>query len=816
MTLLAPTSAFLAGVYLALRFDTSAPALGLFLLASVFILALPARIPRFPLAALIPVAMLLGLLRVEAFGDSEPSMLVMYHSNRPLQVYGVVISDPEAAGVATRFRLRVDKIKDAYASTKVSGDALVTLRESTELARLRERPFVRYGDRLLLHGKLEAPPVLEEFGYPAYLARQGIGSVMSFPSVTLLEEGRGPAFYGWLYGMRRRVADSLATVVPEPQASLGQALLLGLRDNLPDELVEEFRNTGTSHVLAISGLHVGVLLAMSLAVSRWVLGRRRQIYLVIPLGLMWLYALLSGMSPSVTRASIMGSVYLAALLLGRPRSVLPAMAFAAAVMVAVNPEVLRSVSFQLSFTAIAGIALLAETLSRRTQTLLGSWSGAGADRSRTASIILPPISDILAMGIAATVATLPLVAFYFERVSLVGVPATILVLPALPFVLAAQAAAGVIGLLSASVAQPFAWVAWLATGYVSGIVGQVARVPVASVETGVVAPLLVWAYYGVIVLLYAAFTVLGAPRRWMAGVADFAPSMPVFSRGVPWWVLVPVVSVAALLCIAALSLPDTRLHVVFVDVGQGDAAFISTPTGQQVLVDGGADPVEMAQFLGKRMPFWDRTVELVVLTHAHSDHVTGLVEVLRRYRVERILERQVEYESPQYLEWRRAVADEGVEVTQAQPGQLVALGGGAFIQVLNPPEKLLRGTSSDVDNASVVLRLVYDDVAFMLTGDMFSEAEEVLVQGNTFIESDVLKVGHHGSRTSSSSAFLDAVSPAIAVISVGEDNRFGHPESEVLQALGQRLPEELLFLTSENGTIEFVTDGRRLEVKTER
>ena len=812
MRLLTLAATFPLGTFLALRSDLPGPTLGLFLLASVLVLALLVGRRHFMWVALLPVVPVLAMLRVEIFHSDQSLALVPHHSPRPVKVQGVVSSDPEAAGVATRFRFRVDMLMPGDEWVNALGDTLVTLRESTDLVRHRDRPYFRYGDRLLLEGTLEAPPELEEFDYPAYLARQGIGTVMSFPEATLLDEGRGAAFYRWLYGVRRRIADSLAQVVPEPQASLGQALLLGLRDNLPEDLVDDFQATGTSHVLAISGLHVGVLLGIAMAVSRRVFGLRRQLYLIMPLGLMWMYALISGMSPSVTRAAIMGTVYLAALFLGRPRSILPALSFAAAVMVALNPNVLMSVSFQLSFTAMAGIALLSEPLSQWLQSLYRVPSVSQSPLSSALDLI----SYTIAMTVAATVATLPLIAFYFERVSLVGLPTTVLVLPALPIVLITQTISGGLGLLSEVVAQPLGWLAWLATAYISSVVGLVARLPAAALETGRVPTFLVWAYYGVLALLYAVAAFRRPFRRWRTDLSDFSSLSPVFSRGIPLWVLAPVISLAVLLWIAALSQPDRRLHVAFVDVGQGDAVFISTPGGKQVLVDGGPEPTDVVHFLGQKMPFWDRTIDLVVLTHAHSDHVNGLIEVLRRYDVQNILEREVQYDSPPYQAWRQAVAEEGAEVIQARSGQVIALEGGAFVQVVSPGERLLGGTSSDVDNASVVLKLVYGNVSFLLTGDMFGETERVLVAQNAPIDSDVLKVGHHGSRSSSSAAFLDMVSPAAAAISAGEDNRFGHPHLETLEALRGHVSEDLLLLTKDSGTVEFVTDGKRLEVKTER
>ncbi len=811
MTLLAMAAAFVLGVLAALQVDIPTPVVVLWLVASATGGAAALGLRWRPALALLPLVLVVGMALVELFDGDSDSLLEAYHGRPGLRIEGIVTGDPEAAGAATRFRLDVERIGPPGDMEKASGTALVTAFETRDLVRRRDRPYYRYGDRLLLVGAVEPPPELEGFDYPAYLARQGIDTVVSFPTVSLLDEDGGSAFYRWLYSTRGRLAESLDATVAEPQASLGKALLLGLRDDLPDGMVDEFRETGTSHVLAISGLHVGVLLVVTLAVSRLLLGRRYQLYLLLPLAAVWLYALMSGMSPSVTRAAIMGTAYLGALFLGRPRSVLPALGLAAAVMVSINPAVLTSVSFQLSFAAMAGIALIAEPLSRRLQRALETRFG--VEDALPSPVVAA--FDIAAMTVAATLATLPLVAFYFERVSLVGIPTTLVVLPALPAVLVTQAATAFIGLVSVPVAEPVGWVAWLASRYVTEVVGLAASVPGSSIEIGRLSEWLVGAYYGVPAFVYVLLALRRSSRR-----RDDEPwamlSVPLMEKGVPIWVLAPVVGVAALLWTAAVSLPDERMRVAFIDVGQGDGAFIAMPGGQQVLVDGGPDPVRMVQFVGERMPFQDRTIEMVVLTHPHRDHVTGLVEVLRRYDVSLVLERELEFDSPSYEAWRRAVSDEGAEIVQAQAGQVIAFGDGAHVEVVSPGQRLLRGTVSDVDNASVVLRLVYDDVSFLLTGDMFSEAEGVLVRGDASIDSDVLKVGHHGSRSSSSAAFLDRVSPTIAVASAGEDNRFGHPHSETLEALSASVPEEGLFITSERGTVEFTTDGRRLQVRAER
>jgi competence protein ComEC len=287
-------------------------------------------------------------------------------------------------------------------------------------------------------------------------------------------------------------------------------------------------------------------------------------------------------------------------------------------------------------------------------------------------------------------------------------------------------------------------------------------------------------------------------------------------KRLPWWLVLLALAPAALIWAAALSLPDGKLHVVIADVGQGDSVLITTPRGRSLLIDGGPDPLAAARLLRDSLPFWDRSVDMVVLTHPHSDHVAGLPEVLRRYDVERILERTISFESADYAEWREAVNAEGAAIVQAAAGQILYTDDGVVLEVLAPFEKLPAGASSDPNRASVVLRLTYGQVSFLLTGDMFTEAEQGLLALGTLVQSSVLKVAHHGSRTSTSERFLERVGPAVAVISVGENNWHGHPHEEVFRTLLERVGEQNLFLTSERGTVEFVTDGSRLTVTTDR
>ncbi|MFH1575730.1 MAG: ComEC/Rec2 family competence protein [Candidatus Nealsonbacteria bacterium] len=229
--------------------------------------------------------------------------------------------------------------------------------------------------------------------------------------------------------------------------------------------------------------------------------------------------------------------------------------------------------------------------------------------------------------------------------------------------------------------------------------------------------------------------------------------------------------------ISVYSLSQPYLEVTFFDVGQGDAIFIETPQNHQILIDGGPGSAVLEK-LGKEMPFWDRTIDLVILTHPDSDHVSGLIEVLRRYEVENILWTGILCETAECQEWQKLIKEEGANIFIAQAGQQI-LTRTVLVSILYPFENLEGKKVSNTNNTSIVARLVYGESSFLFTGDIYQSVEKKL----TNVDSDVLKVGHHGSKNSSAQNFIEAVSPEIAVISSGKDNRYGHPHEEALAIL---------------------------------
>jgi competence protein ComEC len=266
--------------------------------------------------------------------------------------------------------------------------------------------------------------------------------------------------------------------------------------------------------------------------------------------------------------------------------------------------------------------------------------------------------------------------------------------------------------------------------------------------------------------------------------------------------------------------PDNLLEVIFFDVGQGDAIFIETPNNQQVLIDGGPDRTILEK-LNQTMPFYDRTIDLIISTHPDADHLTGLVEVLKYYQVNHILTSGLEKDTVIYQKWRELIEQKGIPLTLAQAGQKVILQTPhpetseqkeLVLEIFWPEQLLIESFSKPTNNVSVVGRLVYGEIEFLLPGDIEKKIEQYLINQGWDMDSDILKIAHHGSKTSSSYNFLKVVSPEAVVISVGEKNRYKHPSKEVLEEL-----EDLaVYRTDKNGDIEILTDGRLFKIKVKK
>ncbi|MBA4179304.1 MAG: DNA internalization-related competence protein ComEC/Rec2 [Anaerolinea sp.] len=656
------------------------------------------------------------------------------------------------------------------------------------------------GTRIRLTGALDQPPVFEDFDYRGYLARRGVVATTYFPRVEVLDEPGRYSIPANLAEMQLALESSLQRVLPEPEASLGAGIAFGRDGNLPDGLYDDFRATGLAHIVAVSGANVTLVTALTFFLAIPLVGRR---WAMIPAGMAVIaYVGIAGLSPSVVRAGIMAVVFLYGAYLGRQQSSLAALGAATIVMtgwspaflrdagVQFGPSVAQDLGFQLSLAATAGLIVFGPWIR---------WALLSARRCwRIEGFVPGALVEVAALTVSATVATLPLSWVNFGQVSLAGPLANLVVEPVFVIAFWLSAAAAVAGV----VWEPAGWAIGLAAyyplGFITWFAGWAASIPFAAAETPRASGELA-------LLAYAALAALGWPAYWRLAPAvtprTWAPNQN--RRAVLVWSASAAAIVVLAVPVSLLPIGGPGdLEMSVLDVGQGDAILLTTPSGKRVLVDGGPSSIGLARELGAVLPHWQRRIDVVIVTHPQEDHIGGVPGLLRRYDVR--------------AEWDTGATNMTMAASlytqRAGRRRTVQAGDGFTIdgvrfEVLWPPPDY---ETKQLNDRSVVLRVTYGEVSMLLTGD-FEAAAQLALMARGDVSADVLKVPHHGSKTSSA-AFLKAVDPALAVISVGDKNRFGHPAEETLEALsGTRL-----LRTDQDGRVTVTTDGKRIRVSTER
>ncbi|MBN2238147.1 MAG: DNA internalization-related competence protein ComEC/Rec2 [Dehalococcoidales bacterium] len=722
--------------------------------------------------------------------EENPENLLFYNDRGTVEVHGIIAREPEPKTKSIQLHLDTESIRLDDEWHPVSGTALifVPLYSAYE-----------YGDVIRVTGKPQTPPQLEDFDYEHYLAVKGIYTTFAFPDIEVIDKGRASKPLQWIYSFRRRISDIIGKTIPEPQASFTRSVVLGMRSSLHDSVTEEFRVTGTAHLLAISGLHLSIIAGIFITIGRRIFGRKGYVYVWLALAVVWFYAVLTGLNPPVLRATIMVSAFLAAEFFGRQNSAFISIVVAAAIMTVISPSTVWDVSFQMSFAAMAGVIFIYPPVQRLIRNLIRRYIG----ETGVFPGLACTVTDGFSISLGAVLAVWPLVAYYFGTVSPVSPLATLFTLPFLPLVIVSGIITGLTGFVFLPLAEIIGWT----NQFFSSCIVQTVRLfsvipPIDISNLTIIFPVIYYVFL-IVVVRYAGRKLQGSePEILTEHFSSF------FKR--EW--IITCLSVAAVFTLAACgSLPDKNLHTCFLDVGQGDAILIQKGN-RQVLIDGGPNAGDVMYHLGENMPFYDRTIELVVLTHSDSDHLTGLVEVVNRYRVKTVIYPNMHSDSGLYHTFMDLLDDLNIEHYPVAAGQQIQSGKEVCMDILNPsPETAY----SNIDNASIVLMMKSGNFSFLFTGDIMKEVEIQLLSERLVSECTVLKLAHHGSATSTSMEFLNVVKPAIAVISAGEGNRFGHPSYKVLARL-QADDTIRIYRTDMQGTIEFITDGDELRVVTEK
>ncbi|MCR4429826.1 MAG: DNA internalization-related competence protein ComEC/Rec2 [Tepidanaerobacteraceae bacterium] len=698
---------------------------------------------------------------------------IVNYAGKQQIVVGMVNDSPAIEADRVRYDIKALYILGNNRYKKVSGRILLSV-----LRDEKNHYIFRYGDVVKFSGKLKLPQGKRNPGgmdYRASLLQKGISTTMFSREIEYVCPYNANLFIKAAYSLRESISAFYEKNLQPNTASLLMGIVLGLKGGISGNTLRAFSDSGTIHLLAVSGMNTAIIYGA----LQWlfdIFHISRIISFLAGSSAIIFYCFMAGLSPSVLRAAIMIMVLMLGRAAGRKNDPLNSLGLAAQVLLLFNPLYLFSVSFQLSFAATLGIILFYK-------------------RFRDFLSPLPHfLRDSLAVIISAQLMVWPFAAYYFHKVSLISFFSNLAIVPAVGLILILGIVSGLIGL----VCLPVGIIPVKITGALLSAVEHAAvfssKLPFATRAIPNLSPFIIILYF---ILTGVIFNIIQPPFYSARKARKLASIM------------------LAVLVLFVIIPKNSGLEVTFVDVGQGDCIFIMTENGSTVLIDGGGVPSYYnADFdVGSAVvePFlYGRGVDhidVAVFSHFDDDHARGLLTILKDIKVDTVIYGKPS-DSAIYKDMLEIVRKKNIKLIQAGRGDEFYVGKAVF-EVINPPRE---NAFADENDNSVVLKMTCENIRFLFTGDLGFEGERQLVNSGLDLGAVVLKAGHHGSATSTSEEFLSKVNPAIAVISAGKDNSFGHPSQRVLDLFKEKGVK--IYRTDLQGAVTFKIQKNNVKIYT--
>ncbi|MBD3184499.1 DNA internalization-related competence protein ComEC/Rec2 [Candidatus Poribacteria bacterium] len=706
--------------------------------------------------------------------------------------------------------LRIHKTKSGGSYAILKGNAKILSKPSTTVNCRMLISFwehvlpYNYGDVLEFNGQVKTIQPPRNFG--AFDFRKYMMSQRTFVEIDInkKEEIRkigvsGIPFIRWINKLQKKIELGINQSLPLRTSAVLKGFVLGNKDNLSESLKEKFRRTGTSHVLTISGLHMGIIATWSFFVFdfiRKILSIEKKIYARIPVILiMAVYACMVGFRFPALRTLFFAVLILTAGLLDRDVDMLNLISVAALSVLIIRPGAFFDASFRLSFGIVASITIMMPYWDIFTENILNQY---------TTNRLLNRIRQFVGVSLSASLASVFLTAYIFRGFSTVSLPANILVVFLAMLIVPLGFILSGLSLIWISFSRLLGYILHMLISLILIIIGWLSSIRCSYVENVGLSLLVGLALlYIILAFLIILPKLLKRPNKLI--LSGFGILVIIL------WGL-------------ALTHKGNIVEVTFLDVGHGDSIFIDLPGNRNILIDGGLYNtwIEDGKLLtvdkGKSVviPFLRykgvNNLDMVVSTHPHSDHVGGLISLIDEIEVKEVLTGSYGLKTSTYRKFLEKLNDEAIPHREARKGNIFS-DGKISLNVVSPENPDLSGTeSSRMNNNSVVIRFTYNEISFLFTGDIQEEYENILVNSGQNIKANVLKIPHQGSLTSSSWEFLKTVQPDIGLLSISENNAFGHPAKEIMnryEKLGVNV-----YRTDKHGAVKFITDGKKIWIKT--
>lgn len=790
----------------------------IFIIISIILCVLIYKImPKGSLFIILLLVFLIGFLNIQRyqFSANQENHITNYLNAGKQSWEGIVIDNPDTYPDKTVLIVRMVRTKQDAIYQAVSGNIRLVIPPDLNF---------RYGDYIRFSATLKKNVSFHNpggFDYERYMNMKNIFAsayIYNKSQIILLRKDKASHLRSKLEDYRLYLQELLNQYSSSPQKEVIEAMTLGNKRGISTELRDSFNKTGTSHLLAISGLHIGMVFMTGFFLFSFLLKRSEYLLLkfnVVKLAaagsffFVLIYASIAGMGITVMRATLMALVFLIAFLWGRQRDIYNSLALAGIVILILYPAALFDISFQLSFCAVLSIIYIVPRLNNISLSLFDSWP-------IFIRIILKKIYLLIIVCLAASVGTMPLIVFYFGRISAITVFANLFAVILLGTISLALSMGFIFtAFFSSTIAGIFIKTSSFFVNISLDIINKLASV---SWSSFAVTKPNIWEIIIFYIFIYLLMQLLD--HRFKKSDENISPvKKPLFLKA--------LIAVCLLFFIGngfylfAKDRFSTNLRITAIDVGQGSATLIRFPKGENILIDGGGfasgsfdiGKMVIAPFLlSQRI----NTIHTVVLTHPHPDHLQGLIYITDNFNVKEVLSTGQRANDELYLQWEKIIRDKKIKTkiinSQSPPLEI----NGVSLTVLWPLEMPSYEANAfnykKVNDDSLVLKITYGQLSFLLTGDISSDVENILIDSEHNLASDVLFVPHHGSHHSSSDDFIKATSSRYAIASSGKNNIFRHPHEYVLKRFQDSQVQ--IYRTDEAGAITMSTNGTNLHIDT--
>jgi competence protein ComEC len=625
----------------------------------------------------------------------------------------------------------------------------------------KNKKLLEYGDLIKIKGEYSAPEVARNykgFDYSQYLKTLNIYGTIKVEESKIINKNQLSPILISINNIKEKMIDNANRNMPKRTANLLLGILIGERDNIQEDIIESFRTANLSHILAVSGAHTSyIILGITYLISKSKTPKRIG-YIITIINLL-IFIIITGASYSVVRACIMAIVVIGAKICYRKKNFFTSICISLIIILIQNPFAINDIGLKLSFMGTAGIVIFNKSITNFFIKLK----------------IKQKIAEALSVTFSAQLMIMPITILNFNTISLTFFISNILASPLLGIIIIF----GFISIFISSILNPISKILFLILHIFLELLILVSKVtekiPGSSILVKTPNILFAIVYYILILFFNYFFVIKQNPtRRFHKKIIKIITIKNIKNA----FKVIAVVFLIMLLLTRIVRIINPTLKIYFIDVGQGDSTLIVTPKNKKILIDGGEGKTNVLfQYLLDRRI---NKIDYIIISHFDSDHCNGLIEIIEKMRVENIVMSKQSKESEEYKKILEIIKQKNIKVSSVKAEDKIIIEKNLYIKILNPAEKF---EFQDLNNNAIVAKLVYKNFSMLFTGDIEKAEENLAKKYKNELKSTILKVAHHGSKTSTSEEFLKYVEPQIALIGVGENNKFGHPNQITIEKL---------------------------------